>query len=105
MSTNTTISALSGLTWNARMTASARPSASPVMTTASAISMVVTTPFRIDGRYCAIRFGLKKVSRKAFTAAHGSHRVSSAMNAFVASVASFGAPKICSGGPSSTISP
>src|ERR1043165_5373915 len=66
MSTNTTISALSGLTWNERITARAKPSASPVITTASAISMVVTTPFRIDGRYCAIRFGLKKVSRKAF---------------------------------------
>src|SRR5437016_1712665 len=36
------------------------------MTTASAISMVVSTPCRIEGRYCAIRFGLKKVSRKAF---------------------------------------
>jgi hypothetical protein len=70
MSTYTTIRALSSLSWNARMTASVRPSSRPVTTTASAISMVTTTPLRIDGRYCAIRFGLKKVSRKAFMRAH-----------------------------------
>src|SRR5258705_12948314 len=66
MSTKMTIRALSGLIGNERMTASRRPTKRPVTTTASPTSMVVTTPFRIDGRYCAIRFGLKKVSRKAF---------------------------------------
>src|SRR5690348_438650 len=66
MSTSTTTSALMTLTWNERTTASRRPSIRPVITTASAISIVVSTPARIDGRYCAIRFGLKKVSRNAF---------------------------------------
>src|SRR6476619_3541734 len=44
------------------MVASARPSASPVTTTAAAISTVTSTPLRMSGQYCAIIAGLKNVS-------------------------------------------
>src|SRR4030081_2238518 len=59
-----TISVLSGSTRNERATASTRPSAMPVTTTAAAISIVTTTPFMMAGKYRSIRSGLKNASRK-----------------------------------------
>src|SRR5437588_8925359 len=56
--------ALIGGTRSVRTSASIRPSATPVITTAAAISIVTAMPASIEGKYCLISVHLKNVSMK-----------------------------------------
>src|SRR5947209_4813025 len=63
-STTKTISRLTGRQPRLRSSASASPAARPLAMTSAASSMVTSMPCAMSGRYLAMTFALKKVSRK-----------------------------------------
>src|SRR6185436_15678398 len=63
-STTKMISRLTGRKPRLRNSASARPAAMPLTITSAASSTVTSMPCRMSGKYLAMTFALKKVSRK-----------------------------------------
>src|SRR2546421_4298471 len=63
-STMKTISRLTGRQPRLRSSASASPAARPLAMTSAASSTVTSVPYAMSGKYLAMTFALKKVSRK-----------------------------------------